>query len=185
MLGMGNVLLGDDGIGPLVVETFRCGYDCGLGVEVTDLGTPGLDLSPYLHGKDLVLLIDAVKSDEPAGSVSTYGESDFAPTTDEHVRVSSRLTGHDPGLWESLAHLRLIACAPAELLIIGVVPASSNFGEPMSAAVLGALDSALRIIVQLLAARGVPCIPRVPPLQKHLWWMEHDLMTSPAATDRF
>ena len=48
VIGLGNVFLGDDGFGPLVIETFRCSYECGESVEVIDLGTPGLDLAPYL-----------------------------------------------------------------------------------------------------------------------------------------
>ncbi len=41
VIGLGNVFLGDDGFGPLAVETFRCQYACGPEVEVLDLGTPG------------------------------------------------------------------------------------------------------------------------------------------------
>ncbi len=60
VIGLGNVFLGDDGFGPLAVETFRCQYACGPEVEVLDLGTPGLDLAPYLYGRKLVVIVDAV-----------------------------------------------------------------------------------------------------------------------------
>jgi len=59
VIGLGNVFLGDDGFGPLAVETFRCQYECGPEVEVLDLGTPGLDLAPYLYGRELVVIVDA------------------------------------------------------------------------------------------------------------------------------
>ena len=49
VVGIGNVLLGDDGFGPLAVEMFRCEYECSPNVEIFDLGTPGLDLAPYLY----------------------------------------------------------------------------------------------------------------------------------------
>ena len=56
IVGLGNVFLGDDGFGPLAIETFRCKYECSPDVEVLDLGTPGLDLAPYLYDKRLVIV---------------------------------------------------------------------------------------------------------------------------------
>ena len=46
VIGLGNILLGDDGFGPCAVEMFRCKYECGPDVEILDLGTPGVDLAP-------------------------------------------------------------------------------------------------------------------------------------------
>ena len=63
--GLGNVLLGDDGFGSLVIEMFRCEYECSQDVEIIDLGTPGLDITPYLYGRDLVVIVDAVKIRRP------------------------------------------------------------------------------------------------------------------------
>jgi len=54
VLGLGNVLLGDDGFGPMAVEMFRSLYECDSNVEILDLGTPGLDLAPYLYDADLL-----------------------------------------------------------------------------------------------------------------------------------
>ena len=69
--------MGDDGFGPLAVEMFRCEYECGPDVEVLDLGTPGLDLAPYLHGADLVVIADAVHTDEKPGTLCIYCEADL------------------------------------------------------------------------------------------------------------
>ena len=107
VIGLGNVLMGDDGFGPLAVERFRCEYECGPNVEVLDLGTPGLDLAPYLFGTDLVVIADAVNADEKPGTLSIYCEADLVAH-----RAQLRLTDHDPGLQESLAHLRLSGESP-------------------------------------------------------------------------
>ena len=48
VLGVGNVLMGDDGFGPAVVRAFNERYSVGPDVEVIDLGTPGLDLTPWM-----------------------------------------------------------------------------------------------------------------------------------------
>ena len=124
IIGLGNVLLGDDGFGPLAVEMFRCEYECGSNVEILDLGTPGLDLAPYLYGTDLVVIADAVHADEKPGTLCIYCEADLLAR-----RAQLRLTAHDPGVQESLAQLRLAGHAPSELIIVGVVPESCDLRQ--------------------------------------------------------
>ena len=77
IIGLGNVLLGDDGFGPFAVEVFRTQYECGPEIEIIDLGTPGLDLGPYLYGKDWVVIVDAVSAEGEPGTVRTYSEGEF------------------------------------------------------------------------------------------------------------
>jgi hydrogenase maturation protease len=120
VIGLGNVFLGDDGFGPLAVETFRCEYECGSEVEVVDLGTPGMDLAPYLYERSMVIVVDAVHSDAFQGALSVFCEDDFVSD-----RARLRISGHDPGLWDALTHLRLAGHAPSELIVVGVTPVSS------------------------------------------------------------
>ena len=176
IIGLGNVFLGDDGIGPLVIEHFRCRYECDDNVDVLDLGTPGLDLAPYLYGRHLIILVDAVQSNAPAGTIAVYCEEDFASQ-----RATLRITGHDPGLWDALAHLRLADQSPAELIIIGIVPQACNFGEAMSGAVLDTVDAAVHHITHVLSSRGLRCTARVVPEQEKLWWFPLST-TRPAKT---
>jgi hydrogenase maturation protease len=164
VIGIGNVFLGDDGFGPLVVEKFRCQFACGPGVAIHDLGTPGLDLAPYLYGKDLVVLVDAVHAEGPPGTLSFYNEF-----VSRNARL--RLTGHDPGLWDSLAHLRLVDSSPLELIILGVVPGSCGFGEGISRVLLDSSSTAAAGIAGLLVERGVACHRRPAAIQQNLWWL--------------
>ena len=166
VIGLGNVLMGDDGFGPLAVERFRCDYECGWNVEILDLGTPGLDLAPYLFGADLVVIADAVQADEKPGTLSIYCEADLLAR-----RAQLRLTDHDPGLQESLAHLRLSGETPSELIIVGVVPESCDFGTGISPSVLSACSVAVDNIARLLVERGINCSRRHAPLQPNLWWL--------------
>jgi hydrogenase maturation protease len=166
VIGLGNVFLGDDGFGPLVVEKFRCRFECDPNVEVLDLGTPGLDLAPYLYGKDLIVLVDAVHADGPPGTLSFYCEDDFV----SH-RARLRLTGHDPGLWDCLAHLRMADQSPSELIIIGVVPESCGFGEGISPVLLDSSSVAADSIGGVLTQRGVACHRRQVVVQQNLWWL--------------
>ena len=174
VVGLGNVLMGDDGFGPLVVEKFRCEYECGPNVEIVDLGTPGLDLAPYLYGKDLVVIVDAVAKDGKPGTVHTYCENDFL-----ECGTRLRLTDHDPGLQESLAQLRLVDRGPSEVVVVGVLPESCAFGEGISAAVLAASSYAIDSIIQVLRERGLDCRKRLDPERPKLWWIVDETAISP------
>ena len=169
IIGLGNVLLGDDGFGPLAVEMFRCRYECGSNVDVLDLGTPGLYLAPYLYGTDLVVIADAVHAEEKPGTVCMYCEDDLL-----RRRGQLRLTAHDPGVQESLAQLRLAGHAPSELLIVGVVPESSSLGNAMSPSVLSASSVAVENIACLLVERAIDCRCRHAPVEPNLWWLSGD-----------
>jgi len=158
--------MGDDGFGPLAIEMFRCEYECGSNVDVLDLGTPGLDLAPYLYGADLVVIVDAVHAEEKPGTLSIYCEADLVAQ-----RAQLRLTAHDPGLQESLAHLRLSGESPSELIIVGVVPESCDFGKGINPSVLIASSVAVDNIARLLVERGIDCSCRHVPLQTNLWWL--------------
>jgi len=171
-MGLGNVLMGDDGFGPLAIEMFRCEYECGSNVDVLDLGTPGLDLAPYLYGMDIVVIADAVHAEEKPGTLSIYCEADLLAH-----RAQLRLTAHDPGLQESLAHLRLSGETLSELIIVGVVPESCEFGKGISPSVLVASAVAVDNIARLLAERGITLSQRHTPLQPNLWWLSENRST--------
>jgi hydrogenase maturation protease len=166
ILGLGNVLLGDDAFGSVAVEMFRCAYECGPEVEIVDLGTPGLDLAPYLYEKDLVVIVDAVNVDRQPGTVLTFRETDFL---DGQAQI--RTSDHDPGLQESLAHLRIAGHAPVELIVVGVVPESCSFGATVSRTVLEAFSAALDMMATLLEQRAVSCRRRIVPSAPKLWWL--------------
>src|SRR5208283_811701 len=172
VMGLGNVLMGDDGFGPLAVEMLRCEYECGPDVEILDLGTPGLDLAPYLYGADLVVIVDTVHAEEKPGTLSVYCEADLLAH-----RAQLRLTGHDPGLQESLAHLRLSGETPSGLIIVGVVPEACDFGKGISSSVLSACSAAVDNIARLLVEHGIGCSPRHAPLQPNLWWLSENRST--------
>ncbi len=112
---------------------FRSLYECDSNVEVLDLGTPGLDLAPYLYDADLVVIADAIhpREEERPGTLCVYGEDNLGLS---HAQL--RLTSHDPGVQESLAQLRLAGHAPSEVIVVGVVPESCGLGKVISFSVL-------------------------------------------------
>jgi len=166
VVGLGNVLLGDDGFGPLAVEMFRSLYESDSKVEILDLGTPGLDLAPYLYDADLVVIADAVhpREEEKPGTLCVYRDGDLGR------EAQLRLTSHDPGVQESLAQLRLAGHAPSEVVVVGVVPESCNLGSGISLSVLNTCLIAVDTIARLLVERHIDCHRRHDPVQSSLWW---------------
>jgi hydrogenase maturation protease len=130
VIGLGNILLGDDGFGPCAVEIFRCKYECGPNVEILDVGTPGVDLAPYLYGRGLVVLLDALDAAHTPGTLCICRWNAIAPS-----QVKPRLTGHDQGVAEALTQLYMLDQAPHELVVIGAVPKSCEFNKGISSEV--------------------------------------------------
>ena len=88
VLGLGNVLLEDDGVGAAAVSLLLERYKVPPGVQVLDGGTLGLSLLPYLNAADAVILIDAVRAEGPPGSLVRVEGNEVAPA------VATRLSPH-------------------------------------------------------------------------------------------
>jgi hydrogenase maturation protease len=155
VLGLGNVLMGDDGLGPVAVRTFEAEYNLPPDVQAIDLGTPGLDLLPWLADVDRVILVDTVKSDSPPGTVRFYEKADLL-----RYPPAARVGPHDPGVKQALLALEFAGRAPRELALIGVVPASTAMSLELTPAVQAAVPGVVRAIESMLARFGVPVLRR-------------------------
>jgi len=156
VFGLGNVLMGDDGFGPAVIQRLQAEYQIEGDVEAIDLGTPGLDLTPWFADVDSILIVDTIKSDLPAGTVRVYSKPDLV----RFVPVA-RTSPHDPGVKETLLTLEFAGRAPREVGLIGVVPERTDLRLDLSAPVEAAVPRALAVAVDWLADRGVTVKRRV------------------------
>lgn len=165
VLGMGNVLMGDDALGPHVARLLVARYDLPDGVEVEDVGTPGLDLTPYLDGARAVLVIDTVTSDGPPGTVRVYRRDDLlsSPPPD-------RTSPHQPGLREALMAAELTNGMPDEVVLVGVVPEDTEARTGLSPALRDGLDEVIETVLVELERLGSPLAARVTPDEPDLWW---------------
>jgi len=163
VLGLGNVLMGDDGFGPAVVRAFDAAYETGPDVEVVDVGTPGLDLMPWFFDADRVIIVDTVKSTAAPGTLRLYDKADLL----KHA-PSVRTSPHDPGVKEALWTLELAGRGPREVILVGVVPASTNMSLSLTRPVRDAIPHALEAIVGALASFGLRVVGRSPvPGERH------------------
>lgn len=165
VVGLGNVLMGDDGVGPHVVQLLLAGWDFDPRVAIHDLGTPGLDLAPWIHGIDALILIDAVRSDAPPGSLRLYRRDQLLSRP-----AGPRVSPHDPGLHEALLAAELAGCGPREVLLVGIVPETCAMTPGLSASVRPALPAACDAVLAELRRLGRSAVRRVRPAQPDLWW---------------
>jgi hydrogenase maturation protease len=165
VLGLGNVLLGDDGVGPFVIETLRAGHELPDNVSLTDLGTPGLGLPAYLSECDAVILVDAVSATGAPGEVRLYRREDI-----DDVPLKPRVSPHDPAVQEALFLVDLAGRGPRDLLLVGIIPEQTTVGAGLSEAVRRACQPAIDAVLRELARLGVPATPRRVADRPDIWW---------------
>jgi hydrogenase maturation protease len=150
VLGLGNVLLGDDGVGPAVIARLRHTWAVRGGIRVLDGGTLGLSLLPYLEDARRVILVDAVAADAPAGTLVRLAGADVGPA------VATRLSPHQIGVADLLEGARWHDREPQHLVLLGVVPESIALGVGLSEPVRGALPQLIELVCAEARACGFP-----------------------------
>lgn len=165
VLGMGNVLMGDDALGPTVARVLNARYELPPRVEVHDVGTPGLDLTPYVCDADAVIVVDTVHGEGPPGSIRIVRSEELLG-----IAPPPRTSPHQPGLREAMMAAELTDSTPGELIVIGVVPSSTETGTGLSAAVAAAVEGVLREVIDQLEGLGAPAVARRQPGDPDLWW---------------
>jgi len=167
VLGLGNVLMGDDAIGPYVIETLRAEYAFPRRVCVEDLGTPGLDLAPFVLDREALILVDAVSAEGRPGELRCWRREALLK-----MKPGPRLTPHDPALAESLLLAETLGRGPKDVLLIGVVPESVATRAGLSQSVRAAVPSVVAEVLAELKRLGAMPTPCPAPARPHIWWEE-------------
>jgi hydrogenase maturation protease len=165
VIGLGNVLMGDDGFGPYVIHELTTKYEFPPEVAVMDIGTPGLDLTPYLMYASKLIVVDTVRSEGPAGSLRLYRRDAIL----KHA-PQPRLGPHDPGLKETLLALEFDGSGPDEVLLVGVIPQQSTPGPGLSPVVRDAVGEAALEVLLELSRLGVTVRERPDAGSVSPWW---------------
>jgi hydrogenase maturation protease len=165
VIGLGNVLMGDDAFGPWVVQTLLAEYRFAEGVTVEDLGTPGLDLMPWVTDLEALILVDTVRADATPGTLRLYRRDDVL----KHP-PPSRLSPHDPALKEALLTAEFAGRGPREVLLVGAVPETTAMGVRLSTALRAAVPAAAEEVLKELERLGRPATRRCNPPSPDTWW---------------
>ena len=163
--GIGNVLLGDDGVGPFVIKLLEARYEFSQDVEIADLGTPALDLPLHLSGADAVILIDSAKFGGAPGDIRLFRK-------DEVLRIPPRprIDPHSPALRESLSQLELMGRMPGELLLIGMQGSHFGAGSALSPIVRQCIPHAIDAVLRELHRLDIPWEPKTRMAPPRIWW---------------
>ena len=163
--GIGNVLLGDDGIGPYVVRWLESTHSFEEGVTLEDLGTPALDFIDHICGLDALIVIDSVDNGFVPGTITLYRKEDIS-----RLRPTVRMDTHSPAITESLIAADVFfGISPKEVLLVGITAQSYAAGCDMSDAMKGAVGAALRAVLSELDRLGVGHKPKLDA-DPGIWW---------------
>ncbi len=155
ILGVGNILMGDEGIGVRVVERFREIYDTPEGVEVVDGGTLGFELLGFLENKDLVIIVDAFqKKGTHAGEVVLI-DLDKEPNF-----YRDRISPHQIGISDLLNLAFVSNSMPNSIKLVGIVPYNIDPGLELSKEALEGVEKAIIVIKNLLTDLGIKLLTK-------------------------
>ncbi len=154
VIGLGNPLMGDDGLGIAALERLRAAWQVPEDVELVDGGTWGMNLLPIIEDAERVLLIDAITSDTPPGTEAVV------PRNRLPRYLATKISPHQVDLRDVLALAELRGTLPEQTLAIGLQPARVEFVNELSDVLRCRLDDLVGLVVRQLAAWGHRCTPR-------------------------
>jgi len=147
VLGLGNILLSDEGAGVKAVEELQNRYDCSGAVEFVDGGTIGLELLPYFEGRSHILIIDAVKTDRKPGTIVRI--------EDPPAYFSSKTSPHQIGLADVMGIAVITDIMPKNITLFGIEPKQLSTGLELSAEVARNLNQLVDMVADELKAIGI------------------------------
>lgn len=150
VLGLGNPLCRDDGIGVAAVSDLLRRWRPPPGVLVLDGGTLGLSLLPHLEDAEKAILIDAIRDAAAPGTLVHLEGAEVRPA------IEARLSVHQVGVADLFAAAALRGRLPRRLVLIGLVPAELDVAVGLSPAVASRLPALVDAVIAEACRMGHP-----------------------------
>jgi len=144
VLGLGNLILGDDGVGVHAMQRLQTDSRVPAEVQLLDGGTLGLTLLNHVAGARRLLVIDAVDAGVPPGTLIRLEGPELRG-------MPGSGSVHQLGVADLLASLGLMGQEPEELVVLGIQPASTELGTSLSAPVAHTLDQVIEAAIAQLS----------------------------------
>ena len=145
VLGLGNLVHSDDGAGIHAVQRLQKDSRVPPDVVIIDGGTQGLSLLPHISGFDRLLVIDAVDAGEPPGTLIRLEGRALAD-------MPGRSSVHQLGFSDLMVAMKLLGDLPAEVIVFGVQPMSTEWSVELSPPVEKAIGPLIDSVVAQLEA---------------------------------
>jgi hydrogenase maturation protease len=153
VLGIGNVLLTDEGIGVRALKELERRYTFPANVELLDGGTAGIELLRHIRKRDYLIIIDAMTWDQKPGTVGRV-EGEDVPAA-----FRTRISPHQLGLSDLLAAAMLTDELPKNLVLFGVEPESIDIGLDLTETVEASLDKLVGAVADEIRSTGCTVVP--------------------------
>lgn len=153
VLGVGNKLMADEGVGVHVIERLISKYRLPEEVQVLDGGTLGLDLLYYLEGIENLLIVDAAETGKEAGAMIRL-ENEEVPAF-----MSIKISPHQVGVPDMLAAARLKDIYPKRLVLLGIQPGEITLSLDLSPALAANLGMYAERVAGELSGWGYETLP--------------------------
>lgn len=158
LLGIGNTVMSDDGVGVTIIQQLQQRYDFPERVTVVDGGTLGLDLLPMLENLQQLILVDAIETGQQPGQwVRLVGE-------ELPIALETKLSPHQMGVKDLLAVAQLMGHSPREMTLFGIQPKLIEMDTELSPEVAAAVEPVINAILSELAAIGAAARERSQPV---------------------
>lgn len=145
VLGVGNPLMSDDGVGQRLLAALESIEPRLEGVDYVDAGTLSLLLLPRIEDCDSLLVLDAARLGRCAGEVSVLSGADM-----DSFLMSAACSVHEVGLRDLLDAARLTGALPSRRAFVGIEPARVGWGASLSPEVAVAVEPASRLARALI-----------------------------------
>jgi hydrogenase maturation protease len=149
VLGIGNILLSDEGIGVRAVEELRKNYSFSDGVEIMDGGTLGIDLLYFMEGFQKLLVIDAVLGGDSPGTLYKFKGDEVK------AYFRKKVSAHELGFQEVLALADLLGKKPEEIVLIGIEPESLDISVELSYSIKRRMQDLIDKVLEQLREWGI------------------------------
>jgi len=150
VVGLGNPILGDDGVGWRVAESVKAHIGPYAGIDVDCLSLGGISLMEHLIGYERAILIDALVSDEKPGSISVSALDSIPDYSAFHIA-----SAHDTSLQNAMKLGRGLGVAlPEEVIVVGIAAGHVyDFSEELSPPVAAAIPKATQMVLDLVTQK--------------------------------
>jgi hydrogenase maturation protease len=165
VVGIGNILMLDDGIGPALIHRLEQVYEWGPDVELLDAGAPGMELAYLIEDRQLLIIVDAIVSEEPPATLHWYDHDQIVAGN-----IPVRVGPHDPGIREAILKLELIGHAPKVVELLGVVPENVDLGSGLTEGAKKGVLAAEQALLERMRQAGAGPISKREGTPDEPWW---------------
>ena len=154
IIGVGNILMQDEGIGPKVAEFLKDNYTFDPDIEIIDGGTLGLELLPYIEKYKKLIIVDVVDFGKEPGFVKILRGEEIPPY------LRTKLSAHHVGVQDLIEVARIMNFLPEELVLIGIQPESIDLGLDLTPTLADKLKELINEVLKILSMWGIKCALR-------------------------